>query len=87
MLVLHDLCAAANGRPRRLMDHEVYNIPLPGDEGQWERWGGGGSLARDGARRDGLAVGTGNWGGSEGQIGELGHVLRVVCLKLTRNSG
>lgn len=78
MLVLQDLCAAANGRPRRLMDHEVYNIPLPGDEALWERWGGGGTLGRDGVKRDGLAVGTGNWPGAEGQVGELGHVLRVV---------
>ena len=78
MLVLHDLCAAANGRPRRLLDHELYNVPLPGDESQWDRWGGGGSSGREGSRRDGLAVGTGTWVGEEGQIGELGHVLRIV---------
>ena len=78
LLVLDDLCAAANGRPRILMDHEIYNVPLPGDETQWERWGGGGSSGRETARRDGLALGTGNWQGEEGLVGELGHVLRIV---------
>lgn len=87
MLVLHDLCAAANGRPRRLMDHELYNMPLPGDEALWERRGGLASGGRDMGRRDGLAVGTGNWLGAEGQIGEFGHVLRVVSVLTRSRSG
>jgi hypothetical protein len=78
LVVLHDLCAAANGRPRRLMDHEMYNIPLPGGESYWVRWGGAASGAREPARRDGLAPGTGTWAGDEGAVGELGHVLRIV---------
>jgi hypothetical protein len=78
LVVLHDLCAAANGRPRRLMDHEMYNIPLPGGESYWVRWGGAASGAREPARRDGLASGTGTWAGDEGAVGELGHVLRIV---------
>ena len=60
------------------MDHELYNVPLPGDENQWDRWGGGGSSGREGSKRDCLAPGTGNWLGEEGLIGEFGHVLRVV---------
>lgn len=84
LIVLSDLCAASstnsNGRPRRLADHEIYNIPLPGDEIHWMRYGAVGSNGRDCGRRDGLAVGTGNWIGEEGLVGELGHVLRIVSV-------
>lgn len=91
LLLVHDLCASANGRARRLSDQDVYHVPLPGDESHWERYGGGSSAIQGRSedrsqsarevgdkRRDGLAVGSGNWSGDEGQIGELGHVIRIV---------
>jgi hypothetical protein len=79
MVLLHDLTATAAGnRPRRLHDHEIYNIPLPGDEAQWLRYGAESRSGDDRGRRDGIAVGTGNWEGEEGAVGEIGHVIRVV---------
>lgn len=53
----------------------MYNVPLPGNEVWWARFGGG-----DGGRRDGLIVGSGNWAGEDGAVGELGHVIRIVSL-------
>lgn len=67
-------------RARRLADHEIYNIPLPGDETLWNRFGGVSANGRDCGRREGLAVGTGNWMGEEGAVGEMGHVLRIVSV-------
>lgn len=79
MLLLHDLTSAsATRQTRRLHDHEIYNIPLPGDEAQWLRWGAESRNGDDRGRRDGIAVGTGNWDGEEGSVGEIGHVIRVV---------
>lgn len=78
MLVLSDLCTAADGRPRRVQDHEMYNIPLPGGEAGWVRWGGAASGGREGGRREGMAVGTGTWAEEEGQVGEFGNVIRIV---------
>lgn len=79
LIVLHDLTSAsALNRGRRLLDHEIYNIPLPGDEAHWVRYGAEGRVGDDRGRRDGIAVGTGDWGGEEGAVGELGHVIRVV---------
>jgi hypothetical protein len=86
LIVLHDLCAAANGRPRRLLDYEMYNIPLPGSETHWTRWGGVASGGREPGRRDSLAPGTGNWVGDEGNVGELGHVLRIVSTSIAVRS-
>ncbi|OCF78879.1 hypothetical protein I204_00823 [Kwoniella mangroviensis CBS 8886] len=79
-LVFHDLCAAANGRPRRFSESELGNIPLPSNESQWARWGGNAIGGREPGRRDGLKPGSGNWPGEEGQIGELGHVLRILSI-------
>jgi hypothetical protein len=79
LIVLHDLTSAsANNRQRRLQDHEIYNIPLPGDEALWMRYGAEGRSGEDRGRRDGIAVATGSWDGEEGAVGELGHVIRVV---------
>lgn len=79
MILLHDLTATAAGnRQRRLQDHEIYNIPLPGDEAHWLRHGAESRSGADRGRRDGIAVGTGNWEGEEGAVGEIGHVIRVV---------
>jgi hypothetical protein len=81
MVLLHDLTStAASNRPRRLQDHEIYNIPLPGDEAHWLRYGAESRTGEDRGRRDGIAVGTGNWEGEEGLVGEIGHVIRVVSL-------
>jgi hypothetical protein len=83
MVLVHDLTSAsANHRTRRLHDHEIYNIPLPGDEAQWLRYGAESRLGEDRGRRDGIAVGTGNWEGEEGAVGEIGHVIRVVSSPL-----
>lgn len=79
LIVLHDLTtASASNRGRRLLDHEIYNIPLPGDEAHWMRYGAESRSGDDRGRRDGIAVATGNWDGDEGAVGELGHVIRVV---------
>lgn len=78
ILFLHDCCAAANGRPRRLLDHEMRGIPLPGNEAAWTRWGGAGAGRTEPRRRDGLEYETGDWPGEDGEIGEIGHVLRIV---------
>lgn len=83
MVLLHDLTStAASNRPRRLQDHEIYNIPLPGDEAHWLRYGAESRTGKDRGRRDGIAVGTGNWDGDEGAVGEIGHVIRVVSPRL-----
>lgn len=85
LIVLHDLTSAsANNRQRRLQDHEIYNIPLPGDEALWMRYGAEGRSGEDRGRRDGIAVATGSWDGEEGAVGELGHVIRVVRLSFFR---
>ncbi|WWC63776.1 uncharacterized protein I303_106381 [Kwoniella dejecticola CBS 10117] len=80
LLVFHDLCAAANGRIRRFTEAELGNIPLPASESHWNRWGGNAAGGREPGRRDGLVIGSGNWPGGEGQIGELGHVLRILSI-------
>jgi hypothetical protein len=80
LCVLGDICSAANGRPRRTRDHEIANIPLPGPEMHWARWGGMGIGGRKPGRRDCLAVGTGNWHSEEGQVGELGHIMRILSI-------
>ncbi|WWC90977.1 uncharacterized protein L201_005916 [Kwoniella dendrophila CBS 6074] len=80
LLVFHDLCAAANGRPRRFNESDFGNIPLPASESLWSRWGGSAVGGREPGRRDGLKPGTGNWPGEEGQIGELGHILRILSI-------
>lgn len=64
--VLHDLCAASNGRPRKFGEADLGAIPLPGTEAHWARWGGGGIGGREPGRRDGLVAGTGNWLGEDG---------------------
>jgi hypothetical protein len=86
LVALHDLCAAANGRQRMLAYSEMEGIPLPGGEGWWVRFGGAGRDAKEGEwrQRDGLVPGSGNWAGEEGQVGELGHVLRIVSDRALR---
>jgi hypothetical protein len=87
MVLLHDLTStAASNRPRRLQDHEIYNIPLPGDEAHWLRYGAESRTGEDRGRRDGIAVGTGNWEGEEGAVGEIGHVIRVVSLAIASSA-
>lgn len=80
LISLHDLCAAANGRARMVTDAEMAALPLPGPEAWWVRYGGNKSSQGDEGqkRRDGLVLGSGDWTGEEGQVGELGHVLRIV---------
>lgn len=68
LISLHDLCAAANGRPRRVEEREMAGVGLPGMESDWVRYGG-----REG-KKGTLRLG----GGEEGEVGELGHVLRIV---------
>jgi hypothetical protein len=65
---------------------EMEGIPLPGGEGWWVRFGGAGRDAKEGEwrQRDGLVPGSGNWAGEEGQVGELGHVLRIVSDRALR---
>ncbi|WVQ90096.1 hypothetical protein IAS59_003873 [Cryptococcus gattii] len=78
--VLHDLCAASNGRPRKLEEVDLGTIPLPGTEAHWARWGGGGIGGREPGRRDGLVAGTGNWLGEDGSVGEIGSVIRILSI-------
>ncbi|KAK8844085.1 hypothetical protein IAR55_006879 [Kwoniella newhampshirensis] len=80
LLVFHDLCAAANGRSRRLTEHDLGNIPLPGTEIHWARWGGNGIGGREPGRRDGITPLSGNWPGEEGRVGEFGHVIRILSV-------
>ncbi|OCF38758.1 hypothetical protein I317_07464 [Kwoniella heveanensis CBS 569] len=80
LLAFHDLCAAANGRPRSLVESDLGSIPLPGTEVHWARWGGNAAGGREPGRRDGIIQGSGNWSGEEGQIGELGHVIRILSV-------
>ncbi|ORY28827.1 hypothetical protein BCR39DRAFT_187902 [Naematelia encephala] len=79
-LILLDLSFVPPGRSRRIAEAEMYNIPLPGSEVLWNRRGGSSSTGREGGRRDGLVVGTGNWTGEDGQVGELGHVMRILAI-------
>ncbi|ODN97268.1 hypothetical protein L198_03831 [Cryptococcus wingfieldii CBS 7118] len=79
-LVLHDLCASTNGRPRKLTEADLGTIPLPGSETQWARWGGSGPNGREPGRRDGLVPGTGSWSDEEGSVGEVGHVIRILSI-------
>lgn len=78
MIMMQDLSSPAEGKSRRIQDHEIYNIPLPSEEAHWARYGGGAVEGRETGRRDGMAAGTGSWGGEEGQIGEFGYVMRIV---------
>ncbi|KAL7425105.1 hypothetical protein Q5752_000793 [Cryptotrichosporon argae] len=80
LLMLADMCSAANGRPRRLLDYEIAHIPLPGNEAHWARWGGAGLGGSEPGRRDTITPGTGNWHSEEGQIGELGHIIRILSI-------
>ncbi|RXK39013.1 hypothetical protein M231_03743 [Tremella mesenterica] len=80
LLVFHDLFAAAVSRERRLREQDMYNVPLPGSDVHWGRYGGGAAGGREAGRRDGLLVGSGNWLGEEGQVGEFGHAIRVLSI-------
>ena len=83
MIMMQDSSSAADGRgrPRRALDEEVCNIPLPGGEAGWTRWGGGG---REMGRRDGMVAGSGNSVGEDSAVGEFGHLLRMVRPSLLR---
>lgn len=78
--VLQDICVAASGHPRRLSDQELAHIPLPGPEMYWTRYGGMAANGRDPRRRDTITVGTGNWHSEEGQVGEIGHIVRILII-------
>ncbi|KAK4685553.1 hypothetical protein P7C73_g4594, partial [Tremellales sp. Uapishka_1] len=79
-LVLEDIFAAAHGRPRRLSEQEMCNVPLPASEVHWVRYGGGAAGGREPGRRDGIAPGSGNWKGEEGMVGELGYTIRILSI-------
>lgn len=80
LIVLQDICAVASGHPRRLSDAELAHIPLPGPEMYWQRYGGMAANGREPGRRDTITVGTGNWHSEEGQVGELGHIVRILII-------
>lgn len=80
LCVVGDICSAASGRRRHVQDHDIANVPLPGPEMHWARWGGMAAGGREPGRRDCLTVGTGNWHSEEGQVGELGHIMRILCI-------
>ena len=70
-------CWIALGRPRAVPSDG--NVPLPGPEAWWARFGGS-SCAETGVirRRDSLRERLGDWSGEEGAVGELGYVMRIV---------
>lgn len=78
--VLQDICVAASGHRRRISDQDLAHIPLPGPEMHWTRYGGMASNGREPRRRDTITVGTGNWRSEEGQVGELGHIIRILVI-------
>ncbi|KLT38823.1 hypothetical protein CC85DRAFT_305607 [Cutaneotrichosporon oleaginosum] len=80
LIVLQDICAVASGHPRRLSDPEIAHIPLPGAEMYWQRFGGMAANGREPGRRDTITVGSGNWHSEEGQVGELGHIVRILII-------
>lgn len=92
LCVMGDILPAASGRRRTIRDHEFANVSLPGPEMYWTRYGGMASNGREPLRRDCLAVGTGNWHSEEGQVGEIGHIIRILVLfsnimAITNNGG
>lgn len=78
--VIQDICVTASGRGRRVSDQEIANIPLPGPEMYWTRYGGMAANGREPGRRDTVTVGTGNWHTEEGQVGEIGHIVRILII-------
>lgn len=80
LCVMGDILPAACGRRRTIRDHEFANVSLPGPEMYWTRYGGMASNGREPLRRDCLTVGTGNWHSEEGQVGEIGHIIRILTL-------
>lgn len=80
MGMIQDVCSSAGGRPRRMMDHELANVPLPGYEVYWYRYGGMASGGREPGRRDSITPGTGNWHSEEGAVGEFGHIMRIMII-------
>ncbi|BEI87098.1 hypothetical protein CcaverHIS002_0704440 [Cutaneotrichosporon cavernicola] len=80
LVVLQDICAVASGHPRRLSDAELARIPLPGPEMYWQRYGGMACNGREPGRRDTITVGSGNWHSEEGQVGEMGHIVRILII-------
>lgn len=80
LVIIIDICSTASGRPRRVTDAELAAVPLPGPELYWSRFGGMASNGREPGRRDTVQVGSGNWHTEEGQVGELGHVVRILII-------
>lgn len=80
LVVICDICSTASGRPRRVTDAELSAVPLPGPELYWSRFGGMAINGREPGRRDSVQVGSGNWHSEEGQVGELGHVVRILII-------
>ena len=80
LIVLSDLSGAVFAQKRRLSSQELDQFPLPGGEAGWARWGGAVADGRERGRRDGMVVASGNRSDEEGQVGELGHLLRIVSV-------
>ena len=78
MVVIHDFVAVAEGRPKSVHDREIYHVSLPGGESQWARWGGSSAEGHILRRRHGIKGRDGNWPGTEGQVEELGYLIRIV---------
>lgn len=73
-------CWIAVGRPKEV--HSDGAVPLPGAESWWSRFGGSSAVEDVMRRRDSLTQKIGDWPGEEGQVGELGYVMRIVSTTL-----
>jgi len=73
MLYLADVTAATNGRSRRLHDHDLAGITLPGAEAGWNRHG---SYRTPKARATFAASSP----DEQLDVGEFGHIVRIVSI-------
>lgn len=71
-------CWIAIGRPKEV--HSDGAVPLPGAESWWSRFGGSSAVEEGIKRRDSLTQKLGDWSGEEGQVGELGFVMKIVSI-------
>ena len=83
MVMIHNFVGATDGRPKSVLDREIYHIPLPGGEAHWSRRGGASADGQLLRRRHGITGGDGNWPGTDGQIEELGYLIRIVRAALS----
>ena len=79
MIALHDFQDSVNSRSRRVHSQVLYSLPLPGDELQWERFGGNQRSTREPGHRQGLTI-SGAWPQGPEAVGELGHLLRILAV-------